>query len=168
MEHRESAGLIVRRVFVDRAFSSSQVVAALSSPKLRGGAAADERSFKYLKGLAKDVDEGAIRSFLTSNAMQTPIRTIYGELENVIIIDDVELRKVMEPIDRNWTGFYKQFPNSKGIVYLSAPGFSADGTQCVLEVGQQQGGLWGHGVAYLYRRLGNEWSKGGEIRTWVS
>lgn len=160
--------MVLKQVFKDRNFLPSQIVSALTSPQPKFIGDFDEKSFRFLKELANDVDESAIRFFLTSNHARVEIESIYGVLTDVVVMKEDEIRAAMEPMDRDWTAFYKKFPDSKGIVYLSAPGFSDDGDQCVLEIGQQQGGCWGHGVAYLYRRTEEGWIQGGKIRTWVS
>ena len=114
---RLSRSEVLKQVFQDRIFSESQEVAALTSLQPRFIPGFDETRFRFLKKIAQDVDDEAIRSFLSANQTQVPIKSIYEELKDVIVIEDDDLRTIMESIDRSWTGFYKKYPNSKGIVH---------------------------------------------------
>ncbi len=58
-----------------------------------------------------------------------------------------------------WTDFYAKYPNSGGIVHMSAVGFNADKTFAIVYVGHACGGRCGGGKYHILKKRGNKWSE---------
>jgi hypothetical protein len=67
-----------------------------------------------------------------------------------------------------WESFYKTYPESGGIFYLSRVGFSPDGTQALVHVGRQWMGRAGGGELLLVAVQDAGVTELGAISTWMS
>lgn len=68
-----------------------------------------------------------------------------------------------------WDRFYERYPDSPGIITLSLPGLSADGTVAAIHLADQRHGLAGAGKICVYRKMNAMWVKDDfEIYLWVS
>lgn len=57
----------------------------------------------------------------------------------------------------SWEGFYKQFPNSGGLMELSAVGFNKGKTVAVVYMGHGCGGLCGGGGFHVLQKKDGKW-----------
>ncbi|MEP6502236.1 MAG: hypothetical protein ABJD97_02825 [Betaproteobacteria bacterium] len=67
-----------------------------------------------------------------------------------------------------WESFYKTYPESGGIFYLSRVGFSSDGTQALVHVGRQWMGRAGGGELLLVAVRDGNAAELGALSTWKS
>ncbi|HLJ57997.1 MAG TPA: hypothetical protein VKT77_23365 [Chthonomonadaceae bacterium] len=66
-----------------------------------------------------------------------------------------------------WAGFFTQFPHYNGVLLLSRPGFSHDGTIAICYRELQWGGRTaGQGDLVLLRKAGGTWRIAGWFRVW--
>jgi hypothetical protein len=56
-----------------------------------------------------------------------------------------------------WEGFYRQYPNSGGLIELSAVGFNADKTVAVVYMGHSCGMLCGGGGFHVLQKKDGKW-----------
>lgn len=67
-----------------------------------------------------------------------------------------------------WTGYYEDYPLSKGYVEVSRVGISDDGGQALVYVGHQKGWGEGSGRILLLQRSGASWSINDHVTLWGS
>jgi hypothetical protein len=56
-----------------------------------------------------------------------------------------------------WKHFYDRYPDSPGILQLSAVGFDADRTKAIVYIAHSYGGWGGENSYHLLRKLGGSW-----------
>lgn len=70
-----------------------------------------------------------------------------------------------------WKVFREHYPQSPGIITLSRPGFSTDGSVAVIYMSNRSNWLVGHGRIYVYELENNRWNEIKLLRIgpqWVS
>ena len=70
-----------------------------------------------------------------------------------------------------WTEFYRQYPESGGIVEFSAVGFNADKTIAVVYMGRLCGPLCGSGIFHVMEKRNGKWKEiewKGDSCAWVA
>ncbi len=88
-----------------------------------------------------------------------------------VAITDRQLKELFGINGKNgWEEFYKIYPKSPGIITLSRPGFSNNGTLAVIYMGIQSNGLAGYGQIYVLEEKEGKWV---ELKTqigpsWIS
>jgi hypothetical protein len=75
--------------------------------------------------------------------------------------DDPEGREV-------WARYYAAHPGALGVMTMSMPGLSADGSQALLYIGQSHGYLAGSGYLHLLVREGTGWRVVASSMLWIS
>ncbi|GEM_PF-2697311 len=70
--------------------------------------------------------------------------------------------------DEDWDSVLRGPPRSTVVVSLSAPGFSADGCQAMIYVGESSGDWSATGGTYLLERWNGSWVVVAALSTWVS
>ena len=87
----------------------------------------------------------------------------------VILLGHSSLDSLPRPDpDEYWTEFYRRFPNTNGLISLSAIGYSASGTIGVLMVDVGCGSLCGNGYIVVVKRDRDKWHIAHIENTWVS
>jgi hypothetical protein len=81
-------------------------------------------------------------------------------------ISDQELERIFR--SDQWVGFYRKYPNSRGLVYLSRVGFNKKMTQALLYFAHQYDSDAGAGYLVLLNKQKNEWEKIAQITVWIS
>lgn len=86
-----------------------------------------------------------------------------------VLATDKELEAIFsnDVID-GWNRFYKEFPDSSGLINFSNVGFSRDGEQAFLYVIRSCGGLCGAGYYVLLKKKNAVWEVIGARNVWVS
>ena len=84
-----------------------------------------------------------------------------------VFLSEGDQRSIFRDRD-GWKSFYKTFPESGGIFYLSRVGFSIDGTRALVHVGRQWMGRAGGGELLLVSVHDEGTTELGAISTWMS
>ena len=69
---------------------------------------------------------------------------------------------------KDWTLFYKIFPNSDGLISLSRVGFNTKNNIAVLYHSRIKGSLYGEGVYILLHKINSKWQIKKIQRDWIS
>ena len=67
-----------------------------------------------------------------------------------------------------WEGFYATYPNSRGYMVLSLPGYSRDGDTAVIYVASAAGLYAGSGFVHVLKREGDHWRVIESNTAWIS
>lgn len=59
--------------------------------------------------------------------------------------------------DMGFTGYYNDYPESSGILHLHRPGFNADSTMAMFELGFMRGELGGYGSLVISEKINGIW-----------
>lgn len=86
----------------------------------------------------------------------------------MVLIGDAEIDELFGGEIDGWETFYARYPGSQGIMGLSRVGFSADGTQALLYLGNQWHWLAGRGYVWLLSRVGGGWVVERGVMIWIS
>ncbi|MEM7145204.1 MAG: hypothetical protein AAF591_08705 [Verrucomicrobiota bacterium] len=112
--------------------------------------------------IARDVRLGeAARSLCDRNIDGGSIREMWKLDVGHVGFDEVLMSEVFlensDKVDLGWDTFYKMFPNASGLITLSRPGFSEDGSIGIIYMGVSGGALAGHGRLYVVERRDGRW-----------
>lgn len=105
----------------------------------------------------------AVQDFCTKNSSEKNIKSLGKiSIEHIVLMEH-QLKDLFDAKKEQgkdgWQVFYDTYPDSPGIITLSLPGFSADGTIGVIYMGNQRGWLVGHGRLYVLEKIGERWVK---------
>jgi hypothetical protein len=67
------------------------------------------------------------------------------------------LREVPNDQQFGWTGFYARYPNSRGYMVASVPGFDAEQRRAMVYMGHSCGGLCGGGTYHFLQKADGAW-----------
>src|SRR5262249_35928270 len=67
-----------------------------------------------------------------------------------------------------WDEFYRQFPNSNGLIGLSRAGFNSSGNQALVYIEHDCGGLCGKGHYLLLEKIDQKWGVQKKFMAWIS
>jgi hypothetical protein len=67
-----------------------------------------------------------------------------------------------------WDEFYRRYPTSRGLVFLSRVGFNKTITQALLYFVKEYDGGAGEGSLILFEKNGNEWTLKSQVDVWIS
>lgn len=116
----------------------------------------------------------AVRDFCAKNSAERRISSIGKISVPHIVLTEQQMSDFFGPSEVRdkgwWESFYEKYPNSPGIIMLSRPGFSADGTIGVIYMGNQWGGLAGHGRIWVLEKKDGKWFQRKWLvgPTWIS
>lgn len=156
---------LLLRVLSDRDIREGQVVDALTSsgscdPR---DPEATERIKECLQQDMPAARSDVVDDYLARNAERLPLDEIYGPIELLDVRSDEELRPIFSDSKNGWNVFRKRFPRSQGTLAIRCSGFSSDGMQGMISIGQQVDWLAGDGVCYLYLKTESGWAKQNEV-----
>jgi hypothetical protein len=110
------------------------------------------------------------KSQITENVLKTagrfPIDQRLTFRLPCVWISDQEIERIFR--NGEWEGFYRRYPNSRGLVYLSRVGFNKKMTQALLYFVQQYTNAAGEGYLVLLNKQNNEWKRTAQITVWIS
>ena len=121
----------------------------------------------YVETLAKEasnMDAGileAVLDFYEKNSTKYTIDVLGEiEIEHIIYTEEMDheifFSNGINP-SKNWNIFYQRFPSYPGIIDLSRPGFSKDGTFTVIYMGNLYGRLHGGGRVHILKKENGKW-----------
>lgn len=107
--------------------------------------------------------------FQTVRRHSRPVEEVFGKVEQMEVLDQAALDLVFAgELNLGWDRFRRSYPESKGIVEVSCPGFSRDLAQAMIEIGISLDRLFGFGECCLYVREGQRWTMVSRKETWAS
>jgi hypothetical protein len=164
--HTPSRELLLQ-VLSDEEIGEGTVVGALSSAGSHSWLGS--RIAEHLKQQMPAASAEVIDNCLTVNAEHRPIADIYGPIETLDLRSPEELGAMISEWEEEGGDISRQaLARPQAILQISYPGFSSDGTQGMLCIGYQQGGLAGRGICYLYVKTESGWRKKDEMTAWIS
>lgn len=161
---------LLLQVLKDLEIVDGQVVSALTSSD--GSDSRDpeslELSRKYLQEHLPTATAGVIENYLAKRADNLPITEVFGPIEMLDIRSEEELGAIFSDHENGWDNFRQKFPRSHGALDISCVGFSPDGTQGIISVGQSSDWMAGHGTYYLYEKTESGWKETNAALAWIS
>lgn len=113
--------------------------------------------------------DSAIDDFIENNTVTQPVSNIYPIDARFVPLTQKEMRAIFgRDIDSGWEDFHMRFPHTRGTMSVSDIGFDDTYEQAILCVGQQFGGLAGHGSYFVFECKESGWSKLAEVGAWLS
>ena len=74
----------------------------------------------------------------------------------------------VDPPQPGWEGFYSRYPGAQGVLRVSLPGYTPDGTEAVVMLSVGCGSLCGSGLLLHLERSNGEWKIVRRETLWVS
>jgi hypothetical protein len=100
----------------------------------------------------------AVRDFYRKNTGTNTIEAIGTLKVNHVILTEMKINELFKTEGKyGWAEFYKLYPNSPGIITLSRPGFSKDGSLAIILMVNQSTLLAGYGRIYVLKKQDGEW-----------
>ncbi len=82
------------------------------------------------------------------------------------LIPDAEFKKILTA--GGWDEFYRRFPGSRGMIWLSRVGFNRDKNQALFYFGNQYTDYAGEGYLILMAKADGAWKEVAHITVWIS
>lgn len=161
---------LLLQVLSDLEIEEGQVVSALTSsdgPDSRNPESL-EMSKKYLQEHLPTATAGVIEDYLRKETDKLPITEIFGPIEMLDVRSEEELGAIFSDQENGWDNFRQKFPRSHGTLDISCAGFSPDGAQGIISVGQSSDWMAGHGMFYLYEKTESRWVQKHAALAWIS
>ncbi|NLV46044.1 MAG: hypothetical protein GXY07_16265 [Candidatus Hydrogenedentes bacterium] len=119
--------------------------------------------------LGKDYAEAA-RDLLRKNKGSNTLDSIGTIPLRHSVLTEQEVKTLFQTEGKDgWKAFYMIYAESPGIITLSRPGFSKDGTVAMIYLGNQSNWLAGRGGIRVYEKRNGKWTGAGSIgRGYVS
>lgn len=119
--------------------------------------------------LGKEYMEAA-RDFLRKNKESNTLDSIGTISLRHSVLTEQETKTLFQTEGKDgWKEFYRVYSDSPGIITLSRPGFSRDGTVAMIYLGNQSNWLAGRGGIRVYEKRNGKWTGAGSIgRGYVS
>ena len=161
---------LLRQVLSDKHVRDGQVVYSLSSSGYHDLSNPEDllRHRAYFGKELPFAHDGLLDDYFARNAARHPFVELYGTMAMLDIRSGEEICAAAGGTADFWPAFRRAFPRSWGAMSLSAPGFSPDGSQALLYIGQTTGDLSGEGECYFYTRKEATWTRAGAVGIWVS
>lgn len=136
----------------------------------------------YWSSLSKveGVDSTTLRDFETVNLEAASVPALPAAKIPVVLVDDSvfaniqrlplegDTARLFGSADRYWHKFYRRFPGSPGSTRFSRIGYSADGTQALVQMDHGCGSLCGAGEFILVAKQDGVWQIANRVLLWVS
>jgi hypothetical protein len=119
-------------------------------------------------------DSAAARDLIRRNRMvqQLPLglecRGIRVATEEEVTAALAEHCPDPDPLHRGWEGFYARFSGSRGVLRLSLPGYSHNGTEAVVLSSAASGVRFASGFLITLRKDHGEWKVVRSTSLWIS
>lgn len=119
------------------------------------------KDFKVDEDMYEDLKSKSLKTIIFDNLhSRLPVRYITEEAISSVFSTNKSLN--------GWTDFYKTYPDSQGILTLSAIGFNKDHTKAILYYGSQYDVDGGSGYYVIYSFDGRHWKQFSKRCVWVS
>ncbi|MBI4751385.1 MAG: hypothetical protein HY774_23140 [Acidobacteria bacterium] len=122
---------------------------------------------KFVSQNLPALEKKTASNFKKQNRKPFPLQERFTLSVPVHLISDEEFRQLV-PSAADWSGFYKAYPGSPGLLTFSRVGFNRDLTQAVVYLSQVAGPLGGEGVFVLLQKENGVWTPTEEITVWIS
>jgi hypothetical protein len=112
----------------------------------------------------------AVRDFCSKNSSESTINEIGTLSIKHVVLTEEQAKTLFSDWSKGWEIFYQTYPKSPGIIELSRPGFSKDGTVAIIYMGQSANMIAGAGQLSVFQKKDGEWVDSG-IRigpAWIS
>jgi hypothetical protein len=123
----------------------------------------------YVRERMPELSQATFTDYLSKKLKSRPLENRFDLKIKAVLISQKEVESVFKEhsID-GWRVIFERYPNSQGLITLSAVGFNPDMTQALVHVGIGCGGLCGEGNLFLLHKENGVWKVQKKIMTWVS
>ncbi len=130
---------------------------------------------RMLRPGLKDVDAGLLADWVAHTTPTSVPRDLSAALP-IEWFTEADWKALRTPsrsangdeLDGEWDAFHRLHPHSSGWITLSDVGFSADGSQALLQTTSGRGGLDGSGSWVLLKRVDGRWTVAETHMSWVA
>jgi hypothetical protein len=133
------------------------------------GLGSDEaQELAYIRKSLPEVDQQLLDDFKAKNAQSGLLEDRFSLKAAVKLISQEEVSRCFAQGGGAWDEFYKQYPNSQGLMTLSKVGFNAAGDKALVYMGNQSHFLAGAGYAVVLAKKDGVWKILNQVMLWVS
>jgi hypothetical protein len=127
---------------------------------------AGSEELKYVQRELKEVTQSLMNDFTTQNRQLLALEQRFDLPVEVVLLTQEKIDAVFN--DGSWDEFYRQYPNSQGILVLSRVGFNSTVDQALVYAGCQSHYLAGAGYYYLMVKEDGAWKIKNQLMVWIS
>lgn len=131
-------------------------------------AAVGEEEGKLLKQRLSSISQETIDDFTAKNAKSHQITKSLDLKVKYTLISKEKVDQIFKSVMSGWEEFYKQFPDSGGLISFSRAGLNSKGDQALVYMANGCGGLCGAGNYLLLVKKNGEWIVQKKFQAWVS
>jgi hypothetical protein len=123
---------------------------------------------KFLQEKAPTLQAATLDAFRRANRNQVKVRQSFNIAIDYGIADSAVIDPIFKKGGGSWPAYYKQFPESQGVLTFARVGFNPEGTQALLYWSNYCGGLCGGGGYVVLEKREAHWIVRNEIEMWIS
>lgn len=116
----------------------------------------------------KQVSDETLAHF---NLRQSSFCRLNPRLDRTIsyrLVSEEDLGKIFKKGGGGWQEFYNENPKSPGILHLSPVGYNSEGTEALVYVADNCGGLYGKGLLVRLAKGNGHWEVTDHMQLWIS
>ncbi len=128
----------------------------------------DPEQLKHLRASLPEVSQALLDDFQAQNAEPAQLEDHFNLKVSVVLISQDETSRLFGQGGGGWDEFYKQYPNSQGLMTLSRVGLDPKGDRALVYIGNQSHWLAGAGYAVVLGLTDGQWSILNQVMLWIS
>jgi hypothetical protein len=123
---------------------------------------------QYAKKKMSALDEETLKIFESQNAKPYLLQRLFKLNSDYALISPEKIKDYFDEDGGWWPAYYKDHPESQGLMRVSRVGFNPDMTQALAYASNQSGGLAGEGFFVLLVKDKGVWKVKDRVTIWIS
>ncbi|MEO1653142.1 MAG: hypothetical protein AAFU64_06330, partial [Bacteroidota bacterium] len=123
---------------------------------------------QYLQKALLHLEPSTLLAYRRANIKPAYFWEVYGPGPEERMLSQHLLDELFQADEEaSWDLFWERYPQARGFMEVSAPGFSPDGEQALVYLGQYSSYQMGIGRFLLYQKEGVKWQEVGVAMAWM-
>jgi hypothetical protein len=114
------------------------------------------------------LDEETLKNFQSQNEQSYLLQRLFKLDANYVLISPEKIGDYFGKDGGWWPAYYKDYPESQGLMMVSRVGFNSEMTQALVYASNQSGDLAGEGFFVLLARDKGVWKVKKKVFIWIS
>ena len=123
---------------------------------------------KIVKQEFSSISQETVDDYVAKNAKSHQLTKSFDLKLKYTLISKEKIEQIFKSGLDRWGEFYRQFPDSGGLIALSRAGLDSGGNQAIVYISHSCGGLCGTGHYMLLVKNGQRWKVQKKFMAWVS
>jgi hypothetical protein len=127
-----------------------------------------QNEWKIVKQEFSSISQETVDDYVAKNAKSHQLTKSFDLKLKYTLIPKEKIEQIFKSGLDGWGEFYRQFPDSGGLIALSRAGLNSGGNQALVYISHSCGGLCGSGHYMLLVKNGQRWVVQKKFMAWVS